>query len=85
MSATERSVATAVLTGTHHSSFDPEANILIGRAENGSGRHISRVFQVAQWCKDRGIRLKVNSVINKYVALIAPSLPMASRSQLKSL
>ncbi|KAF8521383.1 hypothetical protein BU17DRAFT_45745 [Hysterangium stoloniferum] len=31
-------------------SFDPETNILIGRADKaGKGDHISRVFQVAQW------------------------------------
>lgn len=47
-------------------SFDPETNVLIGRAEGGSGAHIGRVFRVAQWCRDRGIRLKINTVVNKY-------------------
>lgn len=46
-------------------SFDPEINILLGRAENGSGTHIQRVFQVAEWCKQRNIMVKLNSVITK--------------------
>jgi radical S-adenosyl methionine domain-containing protein 2 len=49
-------------------SFDPETNVRIGRAEKaGKGDHISRVFQVAQWCRERGIMVKINSVINAYV------------------
>jgi len=47
-------------------SFDPEVNILLGRAENGSGSHIGRVFQVAEWCRDRNIKVKVNSVITRH-------------------
>lgn len=46
-------------------SFNPEINILLGRAENGSGAHVSRVFQVAEWCKQRNIMVKLNSVITK--------------------
>ncbi|KZV93434.1 radical SAM enzyme [Exidia glandulosa HHB12029] len=47
-------------------SFDPDTNVRIGRSENGSGAHIGRVFRVAQWCKDYGIRVKINTVVNKY-------------------
>jgi len=47
-------------------SFDPEVNVLLGRAENGSGKHIGRVFQVAEWCGQRNIKVKINSVITKH-------------------
>ena len=46
-------------------SFDPEVNVLLGHAENGSGNHIGRVFQVAEWCRHRNIKVKINSVITK--------------------
>jgi radical S-adenosyl methionine domain-containing protein 2 len=46
-------------------SFDPEVNVLLGRAENGGGNHIGRVFQVAEWCRQRNIKVKINSVITK--------------------
>ena len=48
-------------------SFDPENNVLIGRGESGSGKHIGRVHQVAEWCRQRHIKVKVNSVINRRV------------------
>jgi radical S-adenosyl methionine domain-containing protein 2 len=48
-------------------SFDDETNVLLGRAENHRGTHTRRVFQVADWCRDRQIRVKINSVITKYV------------------
>jgi radical S-adenosyl methionine domain-containing protein 2 len=57
-------------------SFDPEVNVLLGRAENGSGEHIGRVFQVAEWCRQRSIKVKLNSVITKWVVLIT-YLPQA--------
>ncbi|KIK97541.1 hypothetical protein PAXRUDRAFT_214771 [Paxillus rubicundulus Ve08.2h10] len=45
-------------------SFDPETNIKQGRAEHAtSATHIGTVFKVAQWVKDRGIKVKINSVI----------------------
>lgn len=46
-------------------SFDPETNVLIGRSENGSGKHIGRVRQVAEMCRQRNIIVKINSVINR--------------------
>jgi radical S-adenosyl methionine domain-containing protein 2 len=46
-------------------SFDPEVNILLGHAENGLGNHIGHVFQVAEWCRQRNIKVKINSVITK--------------------
>lgn len=48
-------------------SFDPETNVLIGRAENGSGKHIGRVHQVAELCRRHNIKVKINSVINRQV------------------
>ncbi|KAF8159530.1 hypothetical protein B0H34DRAFT_703868 [Crassisporium funariophilum] len=47
-------------------SFDPDTNVKVGRAEKGKADHVNRVFQVAQWCQDRGIQVKINSVINIY-------------------
>lgn len=45
-------------------SFDAETNLLIGRSDNSGGDHVSRVFKVAEWCRQRGIKVKINSVIN---------------------
>lgn len=44
-------------------SFLSETNVLQGRAENGKPDHIRRVFEVAAWCRTRGIKVKINSVI----------------------
>ena len=49
-------------------SFDAETNVRIGRSDKaGKGDHVSRVFKVAQWCRERGIIVRINSVINAYV------------------
>ncbi|KAF9475012.1 radical SAM enzyme [Pholiota conissans] len=47
-------------------SFDAGTNVLIGRSDKArsKGNHISRVFEVAEWCRQRGIKVKINSVIN---------------------
>jgi radical S-adenosyl methionine domain-containing protein 2 len=50
-------------------SFDEETNIKQGRTENGRAGHVNRVFQVTQWCKDRGIKVKINTVVTMYVLL----------------
>jgi radical S-adenosyl methionine domain-containing protein 2 len=45
-------------------SFDTDTNLKQGRAENGtSTTHIDTVFKVAQWAKDRGIKVKINTVV----------------------
>ncbi|KIJ62489.1 hypothetical protein HYDPIDRAFT_94583 [Hydnomerulius pinastri MD-312] len=45
-------------------SFDSETNVKQGRAENGTSfTHIKTVFKVVQWAKERGIKVKINSVI----------------------
>jgi radical S-adenosyl methionine domain-containing protein 2 len=49
--------------GVSCDSFDVETNLKIGRSQNGKGVHTKKVFQVADWCKDRGIMFKLNSVI----------------------
>ena len=46
-------------------SFDAETNVKLGRAEKGKWTHIQRVFQVADWCRDRGIKVKINTVVTK--------------------
>ncbi|THV03346.1 radical SAM enzyme [Dendrothele bispora CBS 962.96] len=44
-------------------SFDPETNLRQGRSENGKPGHIDRVFEVADWCHKRGIKVKINTVV----------------------
>lgn len=41
-------------------SFNEQTNIEIGR---GSGDQIKKLFQVAEWCKDFGIKFKLNTVV----------------------
>lgn len=51
-------------------SFDAETNLKQGRAENGtSATHINTVFKVAQWAKERGIMVKINTVVTMQVSL----------------
>ena len=44
-------------------SFDENTNARIGR---GKGRHLETVQQVADWCREFGVRFKLNSVINAH-------------------
>lgn len=44
-------------------SFDEATNIKIGR---GAGNHIESVLSLSQKCKDFGIMLKINTVVNRY-------------------
>ncbi|KAG8738289.1 Radical S-adenosyl methionine domain-containing protein 2 [Ceratobasidium sp. 414] len=46
--------------------FSVETDLAHGRAEKDKPTHIGRVFDVVRWCKERGIRVKLNSVITKY-------------------
>ncbi|KAG8681886.1 Radical S-adenosyl methionine domain-containing protein 2, partial [Ceratobasidium sp. 394] len=46
--------------------FSVETDLAHGRAEKGKPTHIGRVFEVVRWCKERGIKVKLNSVITKY-------------------
>jgi radical S-adenosyl methionine domain-containing protein 2 len=48
-------------------SFDDETNVQLGRSEKGRGSHVNRVLQVSNWCRDRGIKVKINSVITRSV------------------
>ena len=47
-------------------SFDAETNRLLGRSEKGSAsQHARRIFEVAEWCRARGIIVKINPVITR--------------------
>lgn len=67
--------------GVSCDSFDDDTNLKIGRSDHGKGIHKNKVYQVAEWCRDRGIMFKLNTVVNRYnreedmneeVARIAP-------------
>lgn len=64
-------------------SFDPETNLKHGRGEQGtSAGHVNSVFKVAQWVKDRGILLKINTVVTMQ-AFSSRSLLMLTRTWLE--
>lgn len=44
-------------------SFNEEVNSKIGR---GTGKHISKLVEVRQMCRDYGIKFKLNTVVNRY-------------------
>jgi radical S-adenosyl methionine domain-containing protein 2 len=47
-------------------SFDANVNYQHGRGNRGeSAKHVGRVFKVAEWCRQRGITVKINSVITR--------------------
>lgn len=49
-------------------SFEGEVNRMHGRGEERKeGRHVQRVFEVVEWCKARGIIVKINSVITRSI------------------
>ena len=54
------------MMGVSCDSFDDDTNLSIGRSENGKGIHKNKVLQVADWCRDRGIMFKLNTVVNRY-------------------
>ncbi|KAF3913422.1 hypothetical protein ABW20_dc0110255 [Dactylellina cionopaga] len=43
-------------------SFNPETNKKIGRGADGE--NVTRLFQIATWCKNYGIKFKLNTVVN---------------------
>ncbi|KAF3182636.1 hypothetical protein TWF788_005950 [Orbilia oligospora] len=45
-------------------SFDPETNKKIGRGTDGG--NVTRLFQIAAWCRKYGIKFKLNTVVNIY-------------------
>ncbi|KZP24729.1 radical SAM enzyme [Athelia psychrophila] len=48
-------------------SFDPDVNFVHGRGDGGkAGEHVGRVFEVADWCRKRGVKVKLNSVITRH-------------------
>ena len=53
------------IMGVSCDSFDVETNLKIGRSQNVKGVH-TKIFQVADWCKDRGVMFKLNSVVGQH-------------------
>ncbi|KAF5698587.1 radical s-adenosyl methionine domain-containing protein [Fusarium globosum] len=45
-------------------SFDPETNKKIGPGDGGG--NVIRLFRIAEWCRDYGIKFKLNTVVNIY-------------------
>jgi radical S-adenosyl methionine domain-containing protein 2 len=45
-------------------SFNAETNKKIGRGTDGG--NVQRLFQLAQWCKEYGIKFKLNTVVNTH-------------------
>lgn len=45
-------------------SFDPETNKKIGRGDDGG--NVIRLFQIADWCREYGIKFKLNTVVNTH-------------------
>ncbi|KAK6502478.1 hypothetical protein TWF506_003060 [Arthrobotrys conoides] len=43
-------------------SFNPETNKKIGRGADGE--NVTRLFQIATWCRNYGIKFKLNTVVN---------------------
>ncbi|KAF5562231.1 radical s-adenosyl methionine domain-containing protein [Fusarium phyllophilum] len=43
-------------------SFNPETNKKIGRGDDGG--NVIRLFRIAEWCRDYGIKFKLNTVVN---------------------
>lgn len=41
-------------------SFNEQTNIKIGR---GAGNQVTKLFKIAEWCKDYGIKFKLNTVV----------------------
>lgn len=44
-------------------SFDEQTNIKIGR---GNGDNVKQLFQLRDWCKEFGIKFKLNTVVCRY-------------------
>ncbi|OCK74402.1 radical SAM enzyme [Lepidopterella palustris CBS 459.81] len=45
-------------------SFNPETNKKIGRGDDGG--NVVRLFRIAGWCREYGIKFKLNTVVNIY-------------------
>ncbi|KAI1396776.1 hypothetical protein F4819DRAFT_474328 [Hypoxylon fuscum] len=46
--------------GVSCDSFDEETNIVIGR---GTGENVTQLFRIRDWCRQRGIKFKLNTVV----------------------
>ncbi|RYP80618.1 hypothetical protein DL769_002363 [Monosporascus sp. CRB-8-3] len=45
-------------------SFNPETNKRIGRGNDGG--NVVRLFRIAEWCREYGIKFKLNTVVNAH-------------------
>ncbi|KAI2488477.1 radical s-adenosyl methionine domain-containing protein 2 [Pyrenophora tritici-repentis] len=45
-------------------SFNPATNITIGRGEDGE--NVTRLREIAAWCRTYNVKFKLNTVVNKY-------------------
>lgn len=45
-------------------SFNPQTNIKIGRGDDGG--NAERLFQIAEWCREFGVKFKLNTVVNTH-------------------
>lgn len=56
------------ILGISCDSFDDETNRKIGRKDEGNlkGVHKNKVKLIAEWCRDRKIMFKLNTVVNKW-------------------
>lgn len=45
-------------------SFHADVNKKIGRGDDG--KNVDRLFRIAQWCKEYGIKFKLNTVVNTH-------------------
>jgi radical S-adenosyl methionine domain-containing protein 2 len=45
-------------------SFNPQTNIKIGRGDDG--KNAERLFQIAEWCREFGVKFKLNTVVNTH-------------------
>lgn len=47
-------------------SFDEKTNVKIGRGAGGIGNHLKSVMKLSELCKEYGVMLKINTVVNRY-------------------
>lgn len=47
-------------------SFDEATNVKIGRGSGGVGNHLKSVLELSRLCKEYGVMLKINTVVNRY-------------------
>ncbi|KAM0748636.1 radical SAM enzyme [Meredithblackwellia eburnea MCA 4105] len=51
--------------GVSCDSFDEETNVKIGRSEGGYKGHVQDARRISEWCHDKNVLFKLNTVVNK--------------------